>query len=78
MGKDYKGFLVTVVDRISKFLIIQKVLTKHTNVVTKALIEIITPVKAITHTITCDNGKESDQYLMMYKYKRKQQRTYLI
>lgn len=28
------------------------------DVVTKALIEMITPVKHITHTITIDNGKE--------------------
>jgi len=58
VGKDHKGFLVTVVDRMSKFVMIQKVLTKHAAVVTKALIDMITPVKAITHTITSDNGKE--------------------
>ena len=30
----------------------------HAKVVTKALLEIITPLKNITHTITSDNGKE--------------------
>jgi len=58
VGKDHKGFLVTVVDRKSKFTMIQGVKSKHAEVVTKALIEMITPVKDITHTITSDNGKE--------------------
>ena len=58
VGKNHKGFLVTVVDRKSKFTMIKSVPSKHAEVVTKALIEMITPVKNITHTITSDNGKE--------------------
>ncbi|WP_434636706.1 IS30 family transposase [Sulfurimonas sp. NW7] len=58
VGKDHKGFLVTVVDRKSKFAIIKNVPTKHAEVVTQALIEMLTPMKKITHTITSDNGKE--------------------
>jgi IS30 family transposase len=58
VGKNHKGFLVTVVDRKSKFTLIKNVVSKHAKVVTKALIEIITPLKNITHTITSDNGKE--------------------
>ena len=58
VGKDHKGFLVTVVDRKSKFTLIKNVVSKHAQVVTEALIEMITPLKGITHTITSDNGKE--------------------
>lgn len=58
VGKDHKGFLVTVVDRKSKFTLIKNVISKHAQVVTQALIEMITPLKNITHTITSDNGKE--------------------
>jgi len=58
VGKDHKGFLVTVVDRKSKFVIIKNVPTKEASVVTEALIEMIYPIKDITHTITSDNGKE--------------------
>jgi IS30 family transposase len=58
VGKDHKGFLVTVVDRKSKFAIIKNVPTKEASVVTEALIEMIYPIKDITHTITSDNGKE--------------------
>jgi len=58
VGKDHKGFLVTVVDRKSKFVLIKNVPTKEASVVTKALIEMLQPIKAITKTITSDNGKE--------------------
>ena len=58
VGKDHKGFLVTVVDRKSKFTMIKGVESKHAEVVTQALIEMMTPVKNISHTITSDNGKE--------------------
>jgi len=58
IGKDHKGALVTVVDRKSKFVLIKNVPSKEASVVTKALIEMIQPIKGITHTITSDNGKE--------------------
>ncbi len=58
IGKNHVGALVTVVDRKSKFTLIKNVPSKQADVVTKALIEMITPIKAITHTITSDNGKE--------------------
>lgn len=58
IGKDHKGALVTVVDRKSKFVLIKNVPSKEAKVVTDALIEMIQPIKNITHTITSDNGKE--------------------
>ena len=58
IGKDHKGALVTVVDRKSKFVLIKNVPSKEASVVTQALIEMIYPIKDITHTITSDNGKE--------------------
>ena len=58
IGKNHKGALVTVVDRKSKFVLIKNVPSKEAEVVTEALIEMITPIKAITKTITSDNGKE--------------------
>jgi len=57
-GKEHKGFLVTVVDCKSKFTMIKNITTKHTDVVTQALIEMMSPVKNISHTIISDNGKE--------------------
>ncbi len=58
IGKDHIGALVTVVDRKSKFTLIRKVASKHANVVTKALIEMLEPIKPVLKTITSDNGKE--------------------
>ena len=58
IGKNHVGALVTVVDRKSKFALIKNVPSRQAEIVTKALIEMITPIKAITHTITSDNGKE--------------------
>jgi IS30 family transposase len=58
IGKDHKGALVTVVDRKSKFVLIKNVPSKEASIVTKALIEMIQPIKAIAKTITSDNGKE--------------------
>lgn len=58
IGANHKGALVTIVDRKSKFTLIKKVPSKHADVVTKAILEMMQPVKALTHTITSDNGKE--------------------
>lgn len=58
IGKNHVGALVTVVDRKSKFTLIKNVPSKEAKVVTQALIEMIQPIKSVTHTITSDNGKE--------------------
>ncbi len=58
IGANHQGAIVTVVDRKSKFSIIKKVPTKEANVVTKALIDMLRPIKPIIKTITSDNGKE--------------------
>jgi len=58
IGKHHIGALVTVVDRKSKFTLIQKVASKKAGEVTKALVTMLTPLKPITKTITSDNGKE--------------------
>ncbi|KAB7880555.1 IS30 family transposase, partial [Poseidonibacter ostreae] len=58
IGKNHKGALVTLVDRNSKFTLIRKVDSKHATGVTKAIIELLRPIKSLVHTITSDNGKE--------------------
>lgn len=58
IGKDHKGALVTVVDKRSKFTLIKKVQSKQAIEVSEALIEMLTPIKPLLHTITSDNGKE--------------------
>jgi len=58
IGANHQGALVTIVDRCSKFALIKHVPSKHANVVTYAIIEMMLPIQKITHTITSDNGKE--------------------
>lgn len=58
IGLNHIGALVTVVDRKSKYAIIQKVSSKKAKEVTQALISMLQPLKDITPTITSDNGKE--------------------
>lgn len=58
VGKDHKGFVVTLVDRKSKITLIEKIKDKSEATVTKAVIKALMPYKSRTHTITFDNGKE--------------------
>ena len=58
IGKDHKGAIVTLVDRKSKYTLMRIVESKHADVVTKAIIELLQPIKHLVHTITADNGKE--------------------
>ena len=58
IGKDHKGAIVTLVDRKSKYTLMKIVKSKHADVVTKAIIELLHPIKHLVHTITADNGKE--------------------
>lgn len=58
IGANHQGALVTIVDRCSKFALIKHVPSKHANIITHAVIEMMLPIRKITHTITSDNGKE--------------------
>jgi len=58
IGKDHKGAIVTLVDRKSKYTLMKIVESKHADVVTKAIIDLLYPIKHLVHTITADNGKE--------------------
>ena len=58
IGKDHKGAIVTLVDRKSKYTLMKIVESKHADVVTTAIIDLLYPIKHLVHTITSDNGKE--------------------
>lgn len=58
IGKNHKQALVTLVDRHSKFTLIQKVTHKRADMVSKATIDLLMPIAGWVHTITADNGKE--------------------
>lgn len=58
IGKAHKGALVTLVERKSGMLLIKKVDFKRADLVSQAMIELLTPVKQMVATMTYDNGKE--------------------
>jgi len=58
IGKDHKGVILTIVDKKSKFLLIKNIGSKHADVTAQATIELLQPLKYITHTVTADNGTE--------------------
>ena len=47
-----------MVDRASKLTRIGPVATKHAEVVSEIIVELLRPMKHISHTTTLDNGKE--------------------
>lgn len=59
IGKNHKGAIVTIVDRLSLMTLIAKVGSKHAELVTKATTRLLGGYKKhAAHTITADNGKE--------------------
>ena len=58
IGKHHQGAIVTIVDRKSKFTLMKILPNKEAIGVSKAIIELLHPVRQFTHTITSDNGKE--------------------
>lgn len=58
VGKNHKGFLVTIVERKSSFTLIKYVKNKSAKEVAEATIALLMEHSDKVHTITADNGKE--------------------
>jgi len=58
IGQGKKGAITTIVDRASGFVKISIPTTKKAEDIEKESLRLLTPHKAITHTITTDNGLE--------------------
>lgn len=58
IGKNHQGAIVTINDRASGILRMKKVETRHAELVHRATIELLLPLKPLLKTITADNGKE--------------------
>jgi len=58
VGKGRKGYLITIVDRKSKFTLIEKSRNKQAGVTAQKIIKLLEPFKKYVHTLTADNGKE--------------------
>src|SRR5690554_4531410 len=58
IGSDHKGALLTINDRSTGILFMDKIENKEANVVQAKAIELLDDWKPFIHTITSDNGKE--------------------
>ena len=67
VGKDHQGFLVTLVERKSRYTLACQADTKEAVPVGEAIIVMLRPHKQVCHTITFDNGKEFAQHQYIAK-----------
>jgi IS30 family transposase len=67
VGKDHKGFLVTLSERKSRYTLACQADTKEATLVAQAIISMLQPHKRLCHTITFDNGKEFAQHQYIAK-----------
>jgi len=58
IGAGKRGAIVTLVDRKSRFTLLKQVSRRTASAVEDAILDLLKPYQASTHTITCDNGKE--------------------
>ncbi|MGV4475242.1 IS30 family transposase, partial [Ornithobacterium rhinotracheale] len=57
-GKNHKGFLLTLTERVSRFLFVRYIPNKTADVVASAIIDVLLPYKKVVKSITLDNGLE--------------------
>ena len=58
IGEGHQGVLVTLVERKSRYTLACRLGSRHSRLVTAAVIELLRPHKAQCKTLTFDNGKE--------------------
>ena len=58
IGAGHQGALVSLVDRASKYTLLQQVPQKTAAAVSAAIVQCLLPFVMLVHTITADNGKE--------------------
>jgi len=66
-GKNSKGYLVTAVERKSKFVLVKRVPDRQSDVVAKTVVQLLRPYIENVLTITSDNGKEFSQHMKISK-----------
>ncbi|MGV4432515.1 IS30 family transposase, partial [Ornithobacterium rhinotracheale] len=57
-GKNHKGYLLTLTERVSRFLFVKYIPNKTADVVARAIIDVLLPYKKVVKSITVDNGLE--------------------
>jgi len=68
IGKNHKGGLVTLAERVSRYVLAGHIRSKHAAGVTAVTTRLLSPHKEKCHTITFDNGKEFAEHELMAAY----------
>jgi len=63
VGKGHRGALVSLVERKSRYTLLQPVIQRLANLVADATISLLHPFTNSVHTITGDNGKEFAEHV---------------
>ena len=63
IGQNHKGAILTINDRVSSFVWIEKLQGKDAKELAKKTVEKLVPCNNWIHTITADNGKEFAEHL---------------
>ena len=58
IGKGHSGAIVSLVDRVSRYTLLKRLSSKHSEGVRDAIVDLLKPFKDRTMTITFDNGLE--------------------
>ncbi|MBT6907080.1 MAG: IS30 family transposase, partial [Gemmatimonadetes bacterium] len=67
MGGHGGGGLLTLLDRKTRFIRIEPVLSKHADHVADVIIRALSEIKGQVHTLTMDNGNEFAQHKRVAK-----------
>ncbi|GAB4278672.1 MAG: IS30 family transposase [Marinilabiliales bacterium] len=67
IGKNHKGALLTINDRVSSKVWIAKLNGKNAEELAQKAIEVLKPIKELIYTITSDNGKEFAEHQTISK-----------
>ena len=68
IGKNHKGGLVTLAERVSRYVLAGHIASRHAAGVTAVTKRLLRPHKEKCHTITFDNGKEFAEHEIMGAY----------
>jgi len=63
VGKGHRGALVSLVERKSRYTLLQPVTQRLANLVADATVSLLHPFAASVYTITGDNGKEFAEHV---------------
>jgi len=65
IGKGHAGALVSLVERKSRYTLLQPVTQRLADLVAQAIISLLSPFTDLVHTITADNGKEFAEHVLI-------------